>query len=143
MSAWNTSRIWSPTRSEQADQVELPRDRLADVVDGGELGRPLIGFRQEPLRLIEQPGVLEGDRQARAESREQPDVGIGEGVLAIEVLERDDAPRLIADDERHAEADFGSSPWIACSVPALRPALRMSSVTSRGSRVSRTCRGSR
>ena len=42
-------------------------------------------------RLVEQPGVLEGDAQAGRERRQQPDVGLAEGVLAVEVLERDDA----------------------------------------------------
>ncbi len=31
---------------DQPREVELPRDRLADVVDGSELSRPLIGFGQ-------------------------------------------------------------------------------------------------
>ena len=58
-------------------------------------------------RLVEQPGVLEGDAQARGERRQQPDVGLAEGVLAIEVLERDDARGLAADDERREEGRPG------------------------------------
>ena len=44
---------------------------------------------EEPLRLVEQAGVLEGHAEARDERRQEADVGLGEGVDAVEVLERD------------------------------------------------------
>ena len=41
-------------------EVELARERLADLVDGRELGDPLAG-------LVDQPRVLERDAEARGE----------------------------------------------------------------------------
>ena len=57
--------------------------------------------------LVEQPGVLERDAQAGRERRQQPDVGLAERVLAIEVLEGDDPLDLVADDERRPEGGPG------------------------------------
>ena len=64
-----------------------------DVVDQRELGVALAG-------LLEQPSVLEGDAEAARERCEQADVRLAERVLAVEVLERNAADRLTADDER-------------------------------------------
>ena len=81
---------------DQDVEPQLLGDRLADVVHDRQLGRVLT-------RLLEQPGVLERDAQAARERREQPDVALAEGMLAVEVLERDDAGGPAADDERHED----------------------------------------
>ena len=69
---------------------------MADFVDRRELGEPLAG-------LVDQADVLEGDAQACCQGGQQFDVGVGERVLAVDVLERDDAARLVADEERDPE----------------------------------------
>ena len=55
----------------------------------GELGVALPG-------LVDEPGVFERDAEASGERLQQLDVGVGESMLAIEVLEGDGAPRLVA-----------------------------------------------
>ena len=48
-------------------EVELLGEGAADLVDDRQLGGALIGLGEEPLRLVEQPGVLERDAHARGE----------------------------------------------------------------------------
>ena len=52
------------------------------------------------------------------ERRQEAHVRVGERVLAIEVLERDDAADLVADDQRREQDDFGVSPWMAAGWPS-------------------------
>ena len=87
--------------------VELLRKTLLDAVDDCQLGGPLVGLGQQPARLVEQASILERYAQARGESREELHVGLGERVLAIEVLERDHALGSVADDERREEHRLG------------------------------------
>ena len=63
------------------------------AVDQRELGVPLS-------RLVHEPRVLERDAEAARERLQQLLVGIAERVLAIEVVERDDAGRALACHER-------------------------------------------
>ena len=77
--------------------LEVLGQSALNVVDQCELGVPLTS-------LLEQPRVLEGDAQAAGERRQQTHVRVAEGVLAIDVLERDDAGCAFADDERHEDA---------------------------------------
>ena len=51
--------------------VELLGKAVLDVVDQGQLGGPLVRLGQQPLRLVEQAGVLEGDAEAAARVRQQ------------------------------------------------------------------------
>ena len=69
-------------------ELELLGERRADLVDDRQLGRPLIGLGQQVLRLVEQPGVLEGDAEARGERVEESLVGFREGIR-LEALETD------------------------------------------------------
>ncbi len=73
-------------------EVELGGHGLADLVDGRQLRHALAG-------LVDQAGVLERDAQAGGQRGQDADVGVGERVLAVEVLERDDAGRLAADEQ--------------------------------------------
>ena len=73
--------------------LEVLGQAALDVVDQRELGVALPG-------LLEQPGVLERDAQAPGERRQEPDVGVAERVLAIDVLERDQPGRPVAHEER-------------------------------------------
>ena len=59
-----TSRSLSPTRSMIAWNVELAGHALLDAVDQRQLRRALLGFLQQPLRLVEQARVLERDAHA-------------------------------------------------------------------------------
>ena len=76
---------------DQRAQLQLRAQRLADLVDDRELGRLAA-------RLLEQPRVLEGDAEACSDGRQQSHVSLAEGALAVQVLERDDASRHVADD---------------------------------------------
>ena len=86
-----------------ADQVvhrlhlEVLGEAALDVVDERELGVALPG-------LLEQPSVLERDAQAPGERRQEPQVGVVERVLAVDVLERDHPGRPAPDDQRHEHA---------------------------------------
>ena len=64
-------------------EVELGGDALLDAVDDGELGGALLALLEQPLRLVEEPRVLERDAHAVGERLQQPDVGLAEGVLAL------------------------------------------------------------
>ena len=97
MSASNVSRILSPTRSIRDGRSRCADERLPDAVDDGELGGA-------PPRLVDQAGVLERHAEAPGERRQELLVGLGERVLAVQVLDRDDARGLAADDERHPDS---------------------------------------
>ena len=76
-------------RSDELDdrvEVELPRQRSTDLVDEGELRVPLLGLAEQPLRLVEEAGVLESDTEAGGDRAEQPLVGLREPVR-LESLE--------------------------------------------------------
>ena len=77
-------------------RIELSRDRVLHAVDQRQLRVPLP-------RLVHQPRVLERDAQAAGERLQQLLVRLAEGVLAVDVLERDHAGRLAAADERDEE----------------------------------------
>ena len=83
-----------------------PPDHRVEVEQATHLA-PQLGERRHlapaPLRLIEQPHVLQRDAQARGERVQEAGVGLGERVLTIEVLERDPAGGLAAHDERHEQ----------------------------------------
>ena len=97
----------------QRVEVELARQRLADLVDRGELGQPLTG-------LVDQADVLEGHAEAGRQGRQELDVGLAEGVLAVDVLERDHAADLVADARAVRRApDFGASPGRSSVLPEL------------------------
>ena len=73
----------------------LRRQALLDAVDDGQLGGSLVGLGQQPLRLVEEAGVLEGDAEAEREGRQEPDVRLSENAfVAVDVLERDDGPSI-------------------------------------------------
>ena len=101
--------------SDQLDQrveIELRRECLPDAVDRRELGHALPG-------LVHEPSVVERDAHAAGERRQQALVGIGEGVRPVGVLERDDAGRATADDERNEErrADRIAAQHVRVAVP--------------------------
>ena len=77
--------------------LEVLGEPSLHVVDERELGVALSG-------LLEQPRVLERDAQAPGEGRQEPQVGVVEGVLAVDVLERDHPGRLAPDHQRHEHA---------------------------------------
>ena len=58
--------------------VELARDRLLHAVDQRQLGVPLP-------RLVHEPRVLEGDAQAPRQRLQELLVGVGEGMLPVDV----------------------------------------------------------
>ena len=85
------------------------------------------------------PRVLERDAQAAGERRQQPNVRLAERVLAIQVLERDDARRL----RRRPPAARTPPTWLAPlgstgGAAQLDDPLGEPSLNTSGSRVSRT-----
>ena len=97
---WASKISWirSPTRSYIACMSRFVGEPPLDVVDRARSSAFALP------RLLEQARVLEGDAQAPGERGQQTHVGVAERVLAVEVLERDDAGRPVADDERHEDA---------------------------------------
>src|SRR5206468_7226593 len=78
-----------------------------DVVDEGEFGVPLAG-------LLEESGILERNAQGARERREQADVRLAECMLAVDVLQGDNAGRRSTDDERYVH---GRSRWLTLDEP--------------------------
>ena len=83
--------------------VELGGQALLHAVDQRELGVALFGFLEQALGLIEEAGILQRDREARGNRIQQVRVGLGVSVLAIEILQRDDANDFVTSDHRHPE----------------------------------------
>ena len=77
-------------------------EAFLDAVDDGQLGGALVGFREERFVSSNRRAFSSATLRLDASVDEQPHVGISEGVVPVEVLERDDAGRdLAADDEGH------------------------------------------
>ena len=93
-----------PDEIDDALEVELGGDTLLDAIDDRKLGCALLGFLEQALRFVEQPRVLECDAQAAGKRDQQPEITITECVLAIDVLNRNYAPRLVADVQRYPDA---------------------------------------
>ena len=94
-----------PLADEIDDRIELEllRQCAADLVDDRELRGPCVGFGEEALGLIEQPGVVEGHAHARGHRGEQALVGLVERML-LQALDDDDAGDVVAG------ADGGTQP---------------------------------
>ena len=112
--------------------VELACDGVLHAVDQRQLRVPLP-------RLVHQPRVLERHAEAAGQRLQQLLVGLAEGVLAIDVLERDHAGRLAATTSGTNRTDFGASPAENRGCRTARPRLSRFSSISSGSRVSSTC----
>ena len=76
--------------------LELARQRLLHAVDQRQLGVPLP-------RLVHQPRVLQRHAQTARQRRQQALIRVVVRVLAVEVLERDDAVRAPSRHERDEE----------------------------------------
>jgi hypothetical protein len=87
--------------------VEVLGEALLDAVDDRQFRGPLVGFRQQPLRLIEQPGVLQRNTQARSQSRQQADVSLAECGIPVDVLKGDASEYFAATDKRREHDRFG------------------------------------
>ncbi len=86
-------------------EFELPSQRVADLVDDGELIVALLGLGQQPFRFGEQPRVLERNAHAGGERRQQALVALAER-LAFDSLERNRAHDPLAGKDRHPEPGF-------------------------------------
>ena len=91
---------------DDGSEVELPGQGVADVVDDRKLGVALVCLGQQPFRLVEQAGVLEGHGHARGERGQQPLVRLVVRVR-LEVLEADDADDPVARQDRDTEPGVG------------------------------------
>ena len=87
-------------------EVELGREALLDAVDDRELGIALLGLLEQPLRLVEQPRVLECHAHAVRERLQQAHVRLAERVLVLEISQHDQPAHLIAGDQRYQDLDF-------------------------------------
>ena len=76
--------------------LEVLRKGALDVGDQPELGVALA-------RLLEQTRVLERDRQAPRDRREEAGVVLPERALVVHVLQGDSTDRLAPDDQRHQQ----------------------------------------
>ena len=102
-------------------EVELLGERLADLVDDRELGGALVRLGQQPLRLVEQPRVLEGDAHARRRaSPSNRSSALGERVLAPMLVEDDDADHPVAGQDRDAQPRLGAQRRSSIAPSAIR-----------------------
>ena len=84
---------------EDGGQVELGDQPLLDAVDHRQLGIALLGFFQKPLRLVEQPRVLQRHAERGRHRLQQPQLGLAVGALAFVVLRRQQAEHAVAADD--------------------------------------------
>ena len=83
-------------------EVELAGERVADLVDDGQLGVALFGLAEQALRLVEQAGVLERTGHARRDRSEESLRCLVVGVL-LKRLHPDGADHPLADQDRDAQ----------------------------------------
>ncbi|MEP6943529.1 MAG: hypothetical protein ABI981_11370, partial [Betaproteobacteria bacterium] len=90
--------------------VEFGGERLLHAVDDGELCGALFRFLEQPLRIFEQPGVLQRDTHAGGHRREQAHLGLAESVGALGVLQCDGTQRALARVDGHHRRRLGGLP---------------------------------
>ena len=83
--------------------VELGSEPFLDAVDDRQLCGALVGLYQQPLRLVEQPRVFQGDAQASSQRVQEPHIGLAERVRTIQVLEGDPPEGLVARYQRYVQ----------------------------------------
>ncbi len=121
---WNTSRILSPTRIDDRLEIELGGDALLDRLDDRQLGVALLGLLEQPLRLVEQAGVLQRDAHARGNCAQQAHVGFAEGVFVLVVLDDDHAEYAVAAHDGNEDTWRGRSVPGTALIPSPRPLQR-------------------
>ena len=99
-------------------ELELPGERLADLVDHRELGRSLVRLREQPLRLVEQARVLEGHAHARRHRAEQSLRGARRTRAARTPRARSRRCTRSPIEDRHAEPGLGDESALAPGAPA-------------------------
>ena len=67
----------------------------------------LLGLLEQSLGFVEEPRVLQGDAHAAGERDQELEIGVGEGVFGVDVLNGDDTARFVADHQRHPDARLG------------------------------------
>ena len=97
-------------------ELELARQRLADLVDHRELGRPLVRVRQQPLGLVEQARVRERGAHRGCQRAEQALRVLVERV-DLHGLQREDANDPGARQDRHAEPGLRLRAAVDCPEP--------------------------
>ena len=102
--------------------VDLRGQTLLDAVDDRQLGGALVALGQEALGLVEQASVLERDAQARCNRGKQPQVGIGERVQAVQVLQGDPPEDRVPDDEWRKQHGLG---WLALERRSVDPTIAL------------------
>ena len=83
-------------------QVELRREPLLDAVDDLQFGGALLLGLEQPLRLVEQAGVVERDAHRVAQRRQQAHVGFGKGVCRL-LADADEAGHLVVTQNRNVD----------------------------------------
>ena len=89
---------------DDALEVERSGDALLDAVDHRQLGVALLGFLQQSLRLVEQASVLQRHAHAGGDGGQQALIRFAKRVVAIVVLERDEAERAVSRENRRGDA---------------------------------------
>ena len=88
-------------------QVQLPGHALLNAVYHRQLGFALLGLLQQPLRFVEQASVLERGAHRRADGGEHAQVGLAVGMLALVVLDDDEAQHALGAVDRRGEQRVG------------------------------------
>ena len=88
-------------------EIQLLGHPVLDAVDHRQLGIACLGLLQQPLRLVEEAGVLQRHAHAGGERFQEANVGLAVRVLAPHVHELQDAARLTSRYQRHHQLRLG------------------------------------
>ena len=80
-------------------EVELGGNALLDAVDHRHLGGALLGFLEQPLRLIEQARALQRDAHRRGDRGQEAHLGFAERIFALVAFQADRAHAPVTDDD--------------------------------------------
>ena len=92
-----------------ADQIvdrlhlELRRQAFLDAVDNRQFGGALLGFLQQMLRFVEEPGVFERGAQRRGNRAEQTYFGVAVRILAFVIFDDNRSEHAVAADDRNSD----------------------------------------
>src|SRR3990172_6947500 len=88
--------------SDQVDdrlEVKLSSQPLLHAVNDRQLGGALLGFFEQALCLVEETGVLQGDRQAIGECLQQTHIRFAECMFAVQVSDINHASDCVSHEQ--------------------------------------------
>src|SRR5258708_899921 len=74
-----------------------------DVVNNRQFSIAFFSFFEQALRLIEESGIFEGNTHAVSEGLQQAYIRLAEGILVVEILQRDNPDNFAVDEHWHKQ----------------------------------------